>query len=127
MSPAFDYPGSLKRFGNDHQLFGEMVGIFLDDAPKCQKALRSALDDNDVRQIQRAAHTIKGLAANFGAGRTMAAAAQIEQHAGMGNLTAVSRTLPLLDEAIDELQKALTAHRFLAPELAPSNAQTANS
>jgi HPt (histidine-containing phosphotransfer) domain-containing protein len=127
MSPAFDYPGSLKRFGNDHQLFSEMVGIFLDDVPKWQKALRSALEENDVRQIQRAAHTIKGMAANFGAARTIAGAAQIEQHAGMGNLPAVSRSLPLLDEAIDELQKALTAHRFLAPEISPSDAQTAHS
>jgi HPt (histidine-containing phosphotransfer) domain-containing protein len=126
MSPAFDYPGSLKRFGNDHQLFEEMVGIFLDDAPQCFKSLRTALAANDVRLIQQGAHTIKGMAANFGAARTMAAAAQIEQHAGMGNLMAVSRSMPLLEEAIDELQKALTAHRFLNPEGSPSNAQTAS-
>jgi two-component system, sensor histidine kinase and response regulator len=127
MSPAFDYPGSLKRFGNDHQLFEEMVGIFLDDAPKWLKTLRTAVAANDVRQIQQGAHTIKGMAANFGAARAIAAAAQIEQHAGMGNISAVSRSLPLLDEAIDELQKALNAHRFLNPDVSPSNAETATS
>ena len=106
MSPAFDFQGTLKRFGQDERLFSEMVGFFFDDAPKWVEAIRVGLAQNDVMQIHRAAHTIKGMVANFGAARTMAAAAQIEQHAGMGNLTAVSRALPLLEDAIEELERA---------------------
>lgn len=113
MSPAFDYPGSLKRFGNDQQLFCEMVGFFFDDAPKWLEALRTGLAQNDVLQIQRAAHTLKGMSANFGASRATAAAAQIEQHVGMGNLSAASRALPLLEDAIEELERALSEHRVL--------------
>jgi two-component system sensor histidine kinase/response regulator len=111
MSPIFDYNGSLKRFGNDEKLFSEMVGFFFDDAPAWLAALRTAVAQNDPAQIQRAAHTLKGITANFGASHATAAAAQIEQHVGMGNLSAVSRALPLLENAIDELGEALGKYR----------------
>ncbi len=106
MSPAFDYQGTLKRFGQDEKLFREMVGFFFDDAPQWIAAIRVGLEQNDIAKIRRGAHTLKGMVANFGAARAMTAAAQIEQHAGMGNLAAIQSALPLLDEALEELQHA---------------------
>lgn len=112
MSPAFDHAGSLKRFGNDERLFGEMVGFFFDDAPQYLSNLQAAIAANDVLKIQRAAHTLKGMVANFGAARAVAAAAQIEQHLSMGNISAVARAMPLLEDAIEELEQALSAYRL---------------
>lgn len=111
MSPAFDYLGTLKRFGNDRKLFCEMVGFFFEDIQPWLDAIKQGLAENDAAKIQRASHTIKGIVANFGASRSMVAAAQLEQHAAMGNLPAVVRALPLLEEAIEELQRALAVHR----------------
>lgn len=110
MSPAFDYQGTLKRFGQDERLFSEMVGFFFDDAPKWLASVRAGLAKNDLQQIHRGAHTLKGMVANFGAARAMAAAAQIEQHASMQNLTSVQRALPLLEEALEELERAFVEH-----------------
>jgi len=111
MSPAFDYLGTLKRFGNDRQLFCEMVGFFFEDIQPWLNAIKQGLAENDAAKIQRASHTIKGMVANFGASRSMVAAAQLEQHAAMGNLPAVVRAFPLLEEAIAELERALAVHR----------------
>lgn len=110
MSPAFDYHGTLKRFGQDERLFSEMVGFFYDDSPKWIEMIRTGLSKADVTMIHRGAHTLKGMVANFGASRAMAAAAQIEQHAGMNNLLAVERSLPLLEDALDELERAFAEH-----------------
>lgn len=106
MSPAFDYQGTLKRFGQDESLFREMVGFFIDDYPQWISSIRSGISKGDLTQIQRGAHTLKGMVANFGATRAMAAAAQIEQHVTMRNLSAVERSLPLLEDAVDELERA---------------------
>ena len=112
MSPAFDYQGTLKRFGQDERLFDEMVGFFFDDAPQWLDSIRTGLVKNDLQQIHRGAHTIKGMVSNFGAARVMAAAAQIEQHVAMGNPAAAQCALPLLEEALDELQQAFSEHGF---------------
>jgi HPt (histidine-containing phosphotransfer) domain-containing protein len=112
MSPAFDYEGTLKRFGQDERLFNEMVGFFFDDAPKWLDSIRAGMAKNDLQQIHRGAHTIKGMVSNFGAARVMAAAAQIEQHVAMRNLAAAQRALPLLEEALDELEHAFSEQGF---------------
>lgn len=106
MSPAFDYQGTLQRFGQDQRLFSEMVGFFFSDAPQWIETIHAGVANNDVGKIRRGAHTLKGMVANFGAARAMTAAAQLEQHASIGNLAAVQRALPILEEAIEELQQA---------------------
>lgn len=111
MSPAFDYTGTLKRFGNDRQLFAEMVGFFFADTPPCLSALRAGVEESDFSKIKQNAHTLKGLAANFGAAPTMMAAALIEQHAEVKNLKAIEMALPMLEEAVGELQTALASHQ----------------
>lgn len=41
--------------------------VFLDDAPRRLAAMADALRQNDAVSLQRAAHTLKGAAANIGA------------------------------------------------------------
>jgi two-component system sensor histidine kinase/response regulator len=107
MAPVFDYPGTLRRFGNDHTLFREMAQITLDDAPKWVDLIRDGLATGNKADVQRAAHSIKGMVSSFGAAGAQAAALQIEQHAGMGNLHAAAATLPLLEDALNALSSAL--------------------
>src|SRR5436190_22668809 len=79
ISKIYDHDGSLRRMGNDHELFHEMVGLLRADAPPLLEALSSAHKEGDAPRMQRAAHTLKGLAANFGAQRAVAAAAEVER------------------------------------------------
>src|SRR5689334_19234681 len=65
-SAPFDLQASLTRLGGSHDLFQSLVQFFLEDCPGLLQQLRAALDRDDAMQVERAGHSIKGLAANFG-------------------------------------------------------------
>jgi len=108
MSKVYDYSGSLNRMGNDHGLFEEMVGLLRADAPPLLATIRTAHSDGDGPRLQRAAHTLKGLAANFGAERAVAAAFAIERKAKALQSDGMPAAITELDESLDELIAALT-------------------
>src|SRR5687767_11842109 len=100
MSTVYDYAGSLRRMGNDRELFQEMIELLRADAPPLLAALRSAHYDSDAPEMQRMSHTLKGLASNFGAQRAVTAAASVEKIAK----NQLSEGLPA---AIHELEASL--------------------
>jgi len=108
MSPIYDHAGSLRRMGDDHELFQEMVELLRSDAPLHLQALASAHRNDDSPRVHRAAHTLKGLAANFGAPRAVAAAAEVERLAKLHQSADLSAAISELQEALDELIAALS-------------------
>jgi HPt (histidine-containing phosphotransfer) domain-containing protein len=107
MSKIFDHEGSLLRMGNDYELFQEMVGLLQADAPPLLAALHSAHREGDPQRLQRAAHTLKGLAANFGAERAVAAAAEVEKLAKARQSAGLPAAIAKLEESLEELSAAL--------------------
>jgi HPt (histidine-containing phosphotransfer) domain-containing protein len=89
--------------GNDHDLFLEMVELLRTDAPLWLTTLRSAQKRGDAFRAQRAAHTLKGLAANFGAERVVAAAADVERLARSQSADGMACAIAELDESLNEL------------------------
>lgn len=111
MPAVFDYAGSLDRMGGDEQLFREMVGFLMEDAPRWFAQLEQALAREDSAAAHRSAHTLKGLVANFGAQSAQSAAARIEQMTRDGaSLDAARAALPQLQAAIGELEVALAPY-----------------
>jgi HPt (histidine-containing phosphotransfer) domain-containing protein len=53
--------------------------------------------------MQRAAHTLKGLASNFGAGRAVAAAAEVERLAKANQSAGIPAAITELKDSLDEL------------------------
>ncbi len=107
MSQIYDHAGSLRRMGNDDGLFQEMVGLLLSDAPPLLIAVQSAHQEGDCVRLHRAAHTLKGLASNFGAARAVAAAAEVEQLAKIRQSAGLPAAISAMEEALDELIAAL--------------------
>ena len=64
--------------GDDDAFVKEICGIFVADTPNRLAELDAGLANNDVGGFVRAAHSIKGSAANIGATQLGAAAAQLE-------------------------------------------------
>jgi two-component system sensor histidine kinase/response regulator len=110
MSSVYDHDGTLRRMGNDLSLFQDMVGIFQDDAPRRLSELAGARRRGDWESTERAAHSLKGLIANFGAGRAHEAAAAAEQLAKRREAEEFSQALAELESAVQELMTAL--HEF---------------
>ncbi len=108
MSSLYDYAGSLERMGGDAQLFREMVGFFVTDAPGWLNQVRLGIERGDATLVHRSAHTLKGLVSNFGAQAAIKAAATVEQRAREdATLASVKPLIPGLETAIQELETAL--------------------
>jgi histidine phosphotransfer protein HptB len=83
-----------------------MLDMFPDSAREELDALRSALDTADTPTARRAAHTLKGVAASFGATRVQAIAHMLEDTTLP---PARSKTLiEALEMALDATLAALT-------------------
>ena len=69
----------LARVGGDHELLVEISRLFVDDAPRHLERIRAAIDARDSESLRRAAHGLKGAAANFDADEVVKAARTLEE------------------------------------------------
>jgi len=69
----------LDRVGGDRELLAEISRLFVDDAPRHLERIRAALDARDGESLRRAAHGLKGAAANFDADGVVSAARALEE------------------------------------------------
>jgi len=69
----------LARLGGDRELLAEISRLFVDDAPRHLGRIRAALDVRDGEALGRAAHGLKGAAANFDAEGVVTAARALEE------------------------------------------------
>jgi len=73
------YDAVLARVGGDREFLGEISVLFSEDLPRHLAAIRQTLDARDGEGLERAAHTLKGAAANFEAESVVAAARTLEE------------------------------------------------
>lgn len=107
---VFDFAGALKRLGGDKELFREIVLFFFEDSPGLLSKLRCGLRDQNPSVVERSAHALKGMAANFDAHRAVEAALHVETLGASGNLTEAPTAIEGLEEEINILKIALTPY-----------------
>jgi len=103
----------LARVGGDRQLLAEISRLFVDDAPGHLAKIQLALDTKDADMLRRAAHALKGAAANFEADSVVAAARVLEEigrDSRFDDATAPWKVLRYeADRLIDTLQRVANA------------------
>jgi len=102
----------LARVGGDRQLLAEISRLFVDDAPRHLERIRRALDARDGEALRRAAHGLKGAAANFDADGVVNAARALEEIGRTGefeNHDAAWRTLAIETDQLISLLRAVSA------------------
>jgi PAS domain S-box-containing protein len=102
LGPSFDHEEVMARVGGDTALLAELAQIFSDQVPQIMAEVGRCLREQDTRGLERAAHTLRGSAASFGARRAVAAAQSLEQIGRAGQL---DEALPLVEELIRELAR----------------------
>jgi CheY-like chemotaxis protein len=75
----------LARVGGDRELLAEISRLFVDDAPRHLEQIRQAIDDRNGESLRRAAHGLKGAAANFDADDVVSAARTLEEIGSSGD------------------------------------------
>ncbi len=104
-----DTSQALERMGGDMDLLREVAALFLDDAPNMMQAVTDAVARANAKDIERAAHSMKGCVANFGAKPAFDAALALEMAGRQNNLAEAGPLLARLEEAIGRLKPELSA------------------
>jgi HPt (histidine-containing phosphotransfer) domain-containing protein len=105
--PILDIDGTLARFGGDKDLFIEMSGILLEDAPKLVDELGQAVKSNNAVDVRMRAHALKGLLLGCGGVRAAHVAQQLENAGQSFDLRQTSELFSKLAIELDALTHAL--------------------
>ncbi len=107
---VIDLQSTLERFGYDGELFREMVQLFRVDVPFQMERLEFASANHQADQAMLAAHSLRGLAANFGARRAMQDAAEAELAANRQEWAALLIALREMRRSFEEVLTTLEAY-----------------
>lgn len=117
MITCFDYEESLKRLGDDKELFCAMARCFVEDADGLLREIATGNQRGEAPRVERAAHSLKGLAATFSAAAVVSRAQFIEQCGRQADLTRARAVLPDLMEETEKLKTALNPYATNGAEL----------
>lgn len=106
--PRIDRESALKRLGGDEELLDDMIGYFIEDAGVLLQSIREGLANDEFAEVRRAAHSLKGLASNLGAERTVELAGALEKAAEKEQAQEAQQLTPRVESEtnalIDELK-----------------------
>ncbi len=92
----------LRQTFDDDEFLQELLDIFLEDGPRHLRTMRQALDEGDGGKLEKAAHSLKGMAGNLGADRLRELASLLER---AGRDGALERCSELIDQATSEFER----------------------
>jgi histidine phosphotransfer protein HptB len=92
---------------DDDSFLRELIQIYLDDSPKQIAEIEQSLAQGDSLRLTRAAHSLKGSSANFGAGQLRALCEAIEHLGRAAKLQDVPDRLPELKAEYGRVKTAL--------------------
>ena len=108
--PVFDRQSALERLGEDEELLREITAYFLEDSEKLLETIDTGAAAGDWPGVRVAAHSLKGLAANFSARPATDAARELEQAAAAPDLGRVPTLVAALRQEVERLRRGLTAY-----------------
>ena len=103
----FDAEDLLERLGGNTELARRILGRFLEDMPPQLAALAQAVQDGNGEAIRRAAHTIKGAAANASGTEIRRLALKMEQLSGAGEWSGAAKNLPELAASFERTRSTI--------------------
>ena len=108
---VLDRAAILERLGGDEEIYSMMVEMYLQDVENNCSALAASVVAGVLPDLQREAHTIKGLLATFSDDEGAAEAHAVEQKAKHGDLQGVDAAVLVLQTRLREVAAVLKAAR----------------
>jgi PAS domain S-box-containing protein len=108
---VFDWEVALAHAGGDTELLGEIVELFLDDAPQLLAEIRESITGRDSQRLQFAAHRLKAAVGNFSAKPVLDAALKLELMGRDKDLTQAPHVCAELESELARLNHALAGLR----------------
>lgn len=107
----FDPVKMLHNIGGDHELFGQLVGLFLDRHQAMVADIKEALIKGDALTVERTAHTLKGTAGNLCASEVTLVASRLEAVGHLGTLQDAPSVYAQLELEVMRLVRVLERYR----------------
>ena len=104
---VFDITEALLRTDGDMELFQELAGIFLEGHSNQLADVEHAIEKNDGKALESAAHSIKGSVGVFCAKPAFEVALKLEMMGRENNLSEACETYKVLSVEIERLCRAL--------------------
>jgi HPt (histidine-containing phosphotransfer) domain-containing protein len=120
-APVLDREVLTRNVADDAALLAELVGLFLDEAPRLLAEIRAAAGSGRAGEVEAAAHTLKSAAGSM-AGVQLSATAQALEL--IGRRGALADAAPLIDRLERELARLAAELRRLVPH--PQNQPVPN-
>jgi HPt (histidine-containing phosphotransfer) domain-containing protein len=111
--PGIDVEAALIRVGGNRKLYKKLLIKFRDDYSNSFDEIQRAIENNNLKDAERYAHTVKGVAGNIGINKLQKIAGDLE--AGIRKQE-TDRYDSMLKEFSRELSKALTTLKDLESE-----------
>ena len=103
-----DFTQALERMDGDEELLAEQMKFFLNDGPELLDQIQKAIDEPNPRQLELAAHRLKGLVAAYDAKRAADTALKLEEMGRAGLVTnEAGNLLAELRPAVEQLTQAM--------------------
>jgi len=104
-----DLEAALKRLGGDRNILVELAKMFAEDSPGLLDGIEQGIQQARYNEAGRAAHSLRGLAANFSAARLMFRLRELEAALSQCERESSLTLMGTAREDLRRLQDALTA------------------
>ena len=111
MNQILNYEKALSITGGDAELVSELLDLFLEELPKLESQIKQAIDTEDAKGLEYAAHTLKGAAGNIGAEIIWDISLKLEMMGRNKDMVGSQQTLEQLFPEIQKLQREITARQ----------------
>ena len=105
----WDLNALMERLEGDREFLRELLTIFQQDVRTNLEKSHVALADDQLTELSRAAHTLKGMLKNLSMGEAAQTAAALEQAAREGALEPSRELLEQLTRQLEEIQPEVAA------------------
>jgi CheY-like chemotaxis protein len=109
----FDKEDLFERLGGDEVIIRKICAIFRDEAAAHMAKIKNALDGDNAAEVEIAAHTVKGMAANLSGTRTKNEAMRMELAARKLDLSKAHSVYPQLEREIGALLAAIDGNGLI--------------
>ena len=90
---VLDFQQGVKRVGGDVDTYWELLGDFIQELPEKMDAMQNYFAVKDMDGLSRAAHNLKGVAANLGILQLSEYADKLDTESGSGYTESIGETL----------------------------------
>jgi HPt (histidine-containing phosphotransfer) domain-containing protein len=115
--PTLNIPELLSRVDNDQELVRELLQLFKEECPRIMQLLEVAVSKQEMKAVETASHSLKGMLANLSATRAASAASRLEGLGRAGKPSQLKAEMTVLESEVavllPELDRCLEVNKPL--------------